>query len=225
MEAALMLDTEIARVFDAIEIKGLAIGFTRPKIATMTMTFQLDKTTVSLNEVEMMCESFVRTNDTPRPNKKKRPYKRFNNSITLVFDKKAMKVFVNGKLHVTGCGSVAEAKAIVDLFLEAMMWDFDGVNVKNVEVHTFNTCIRTPNTPKIDLNEVNFKFGRVPGVVTGYDPLTYHGLKIMKPITDENGVHNAKALLFNTGTMTIAGVKIPKDVETMFDLVSRVIKS
>ena len=123
--AAEALDAGIANATGTVEMMGVVYGYESAKVTTITVNVKLDVGTggIDLVEVARNCEDNVRTEKTARPNNKKGTYRRFQHSITLMFDKIAMKVFKNGSLHLTGCPSVAKAHECVAKFMLMMRWD------------------------------------------------------------------------------------------------------
>ena len=244
------MDTKIADVLEDIASKGTSKGFTRPRISTMTITFELSKKAIRIDEVEELCAEHIRSSNTPRAYHKKRIYRRFRNAVTVIFRAKTIKVFTNGKLHVTGCRTVGEAELCVRDFMKKMKWTGaedseetetedakdaeDGeddaedaedspVKINNVTMHTFNTCIRADNC-RVSLENVQNQLDMRDDLFTSYNPDVYHGLKVKKNMIGDGGVmHTATALVFYTGSMMFTGARSPKDVDIMFDIMANVI--
>ena len=221
------MDTRINRVFDNIYNVGNAKGFARPKIATMTISFQLSKKRIIMDDVERLCAAFVRTNNSVRTYNKRREYRRFNNAITVVFNKKAIKVFTNGKLHITGCASCAHALECARHFISLMKWDNDisPTHIEWFKVHTFNTCIRVSDT-RLDMENVKERLEKVDGVSVVYNKEHYGAMKVVKDFysASTDKMHPVTVLTFSTGTMMYTGVHTPDEISAMFDIMAPVIK-
>jgi hypothetical protein len=141
------MDDDFKRVFSYMTDLGEGL-FHPPSIVTMTITCKLN-VPFNLDDVKTKCKKYMRPARNGRVP--------FQNSVTLDFNRKAMKVFRNGTLHLTGCESLAAAREYTQVFLDTMGLEveFDGdgddddddgvapMPVLPMKVLTMNVCVRT----------------------------------------------------------------------------------
>jgi TATA-box binding protein (TBP) (component of TFIID and TFIIIB) len=182
--------------------------FLKPTIATFTILCKLNKDNVNLKDIIDNPDIVVRES-----NKKRKIYKPFMNSITLVYDEtKTIKVFNNLSLHVTGCKTINHAQDIVGRFIKSMNWETE-VNIIDTKILTLNVVISSAERQIISLSDVancltsqyDTSFMKVR-----YSPDIYHGLilKFLCPFTH----HWSSILCFYTGNFIISGIKSPKEL-------------
>lgn len=219
------LINEAKVVMSLMEIDGIISGYGAPTMSTISATCRLNKR-IDHDIVRMMCADYVRTKNTPRQKNKKGNWKSFNNAVTVVFNKKAVKVFKNGKIHITGCKTIEEIREVMDLFMTSMMYDDEGedaVIVEDITIHSFNVTNRlTKPGFKVKLTELQQKLNAVDSISTFYDPSRWQGLRVKKifPVEgDDKGKHTVTALIFYTGTINLTGLRNAKELKSMFDII------
>lgn len=159
----------------------------KPQISMVTVVCQLaieqpaspdQSKALDLNLVRELCAKHVRKSKSSKKYKDDKKYQSFYNSVTLVFGSKAVKVFSNGKLHITGCKSVTEAETCAKSFLRLLMagGGDDDVNIDeaveqvvySTRVLNINCCVRTRDsggTP-ISLEKLQQKLQKMPQQTT-----------------------------------------------------------
>jgi TATA-box binding protein (TBP) (component of TFIID and TFIIIB) len=187
------------------------------KISMMALICDLanvDKTIFNLENIRERCADYVRVS---RPSKKvaQKGYRHFNNCVTLVFDKKAIKAFTNGKLHITGCKSVSCARECVDRFLRLM----NMVSASySLDVIATNVCVRVlqpENTLSLERLQQKLQTEKLVNT-SRYNPDIYQGL-VAKVTAPSNADRQVSVLIFYTGTMIITGIKHPEELRTTFE--------
>jgi TATA-box binding protein (TBP) (component of TFIID and TFIIIB) len=199
------------------------LQFEVPRVCMITMVFSLNIKNVNLDEVADNSNLVIRTQKRHKNSKKK--YQSFYNSLTVLFDRtKAIKVFRNGSLHVTGCITVAHAYDIVKRFIKTMDWQ--DTNVSDYKIITHNTCIAL--SPKTTLCLQSFhEYLLSKDIKSRYTPDVYQGLiiKTVCPETDKR----ISILCFYTGRFIISAVTQPCELifglEFMTDLLADVAKN
>jgi TATA-box binding protein (TBP) (component of TFIID and TFIIIB) len=198
------LDDELECAMDDVSKSGMGM-FQSPTIVTMTIVYDLGQT-VDLEDVREGCAKFLRTG------------KSFMNCATLSFGKKAMKVFKNGKLHITGCRSNEDARECCETFLDQMAYDVC-VDDMSHKILMMNVCVRSSGQmldpfPQLDaLQEV---FDQRAEVKTRYHPDIYQGL-VLKVEAGPGRV--VTVLTFYTGTLMFMGVKHPAELRCVSEIV------
>jgi TATA-box binding protein (TBP) (component of TFIID and TFIIIB) len=191
--------------------------FSAPKICMITLVFETDKHQINLEDVRTNQELHIRTKKYPKERKK---YRSFLNCVTTIFDeKKAIKVFCNGKMHVTGCCKIAYGFELVNRFAAAMKWD--DYSITNYKILTFNTCIKLSSNKYIDLStfhDILYK----KNIQSRYTPDTYQGLVIK--IIYKNTDKKISILCFYTGNFIITGVSHPEHLSYGFEFLHNIMK-
>lgn len=177
------------------------ISCTMPYITTATIVCCLDVPHINLDDVRANRTLEIRTFKS-----KTKQYRSFANSVTVLFDKtKAAKVFVNGKLHITGCTKVGQAISYSKKFCEAM--GLHHATIKSVQILTLNTAFRLKPKANIRLAILHEALQQLGSgrFSTRYNPDIYQGLvvKVAHPTTSRK----ITTLIFYTGTMIITGVR------------------
>lgn len=177
--------------------------FSSPKICMITLVFETTRQQVKLEDVRNNPELQIRVKKHQRERKAYRP---FLNCVTAIFDgKKAIKVFCNGKMHVTGCTKVSYGYELVQRFGKAMQWaDYA---IKNVKILTFNTCVKLASNTLIDLSVFHDILNKKK-IMNRYTPDTYQGLVIK--VFYKDTTKKISILCFYTGNFIITGVSLPE---------------
>lgn len=193
------------------EYKNNSLGTTMPFVTTATIVCTVNVEQIDLEDVKANPLLVVRIKKNTR-----KLYRYFSNSVTLLFDKtKAVKVFVNGKLHITGCTRIAQAVGYAEAFCRAMKWP-DAVKVIQTDILTLNTSYKISPRRNIRLD----KFYQTivdkadANITARYNPDIYQGLvmKVMHPITGRK----ITALIFYTGSVMLTGVRTHEELTYSF---------
>lgn len=191
--------------------------FSAPKICMITLVFETNKQHINLEDVRTNTELNIRTKKYP---KERKQYQSFLNCVTTIFDeKKAIKVFCNGKMHVTGCCKIAYGFELVNRFATAMKWNDYAIN--NYKILTFNTCIKLSSNKYIDLSTFHDILNK-KSIQSRYTPDTYQGLVIK--INYKNTDKKISILCFYTGNFIITGVSHPDHLIYGFEFLHNTIK-
>lgn len=186
--------------------------------ATIVCTINIEK--IDLDEVKANPMLVVRVKKNTR-----KLYRSFSNSVTLLFDKtKAVKVFVNGKLHITGCTRIAQAVGYAEVFCRAMHWP-SCVTVVQTDILTLNTSYKISPRRNIRLD----KFYQIiidladANITARYNPDIYQGLvmKVTHPTTERK----ITALMFYTGSVMLTGVRTHEELTHTFRTVMNSLES
>lgn len=182
------------------------ISCTMPFITTATIVCCLDVSQINLDDVRSNRMLDIRTAKS-----KNKQYRSFANSVTVLFDKtKAAKVFVNGKIHITGCTQVAQAVSYSKKFCEAM--GLHHATIKNIDILTLNTSYKLAPRKNIRLAAMLDRFQQLgtTKLTARYNPDIYQGLvvKVEHPTT----TRKITTLIFYTGTMIITGVRTDEEL-------------
>jgi TATA-box binding protein (TBP) (component of TFIID and TFIIIB) len=165
----------------------------------------------------------VRSNDhlEIRSRKKKKrdrgEYVCFSNSVSIVFNgSKSLKIFSNGRLHCTGCKTIAEAESYVSEFIGMMPgWSSKGVSYSPFSIVMLNTCIRM-KPMCVSLDGINRAINAKTTLFTRYNPDIYQALVVKVPCTTQRKV---TMMIFYTGTVIVAGVRSPSELRQACDAV------
>ena len=137
--------------------------------------------------------------------------KMFLNSVQLKHkDGKGIKLFSNGKIHITGSKSIMDSyKTAVELVDEINFNLLAEIELVDVTVLMYNITIKLDKN--IMLDSFYSACTQEPNVVAKYDPIKYSGLilKFTKPETDRAC---CSLTYFSTGTVFCNGVKEPADI-------------
>lgn len=213
------MDALFSRVMDQIFERHKDVLTAIPKVITITMTSALEidgnRMPVDLDSIRGNERLEIRTR-----RKKKRnvtEYVAFSNSTTVMFGgTKAMKIFTNGRIHCTGCKTVAEAEGYVRDFIASMPgWSDGSVGFEPFAIVTLNTCIRMRPTC-VSLDGLNAALKEKAGLSTRYNPDIYQALIAKVPCSTGRKV---SLMIFYTGTLIIAGVRTPAELDEAFGAV------
>ena len=188
------------------EYKNKGIACSNPFITTATIVCCLDVPLIDLQLVKGNPLLDIRTQKS-----KKKQYRAFSNSVTVLFDKtKAAKVFVNGKIHITGCTKVAQAISYSTKFCEAM--GLHSATIKSVQIITLNTAFKLEPRQHVRLSALHEAFQQIgtESIISRYNPDIYQGLvvKVTHPTTQRK----ITTLIFYTGTMIVTGVRTDEEL-------------
>ncbi len=194
------------------EYKNKNIGCSKPFITTATIVCCLDVSSINLEDVKRNPHLEIRTSVKSR----KKQYRSFSNSVTVIFDKtKAAKIFVNGKIHITGCTRVAQALSYSKQFCEAM--GLHHAKVQSVQILTLNTAFKLDPRQNVRLSALHEALQALVSQQEGtdkllsrYNPDIYQGLvvKVKHPTTQRK----ITTLIFYTGTMIVTGVRTDQEL-------------
>ncbi len=215
------MDAEFADALRTIrEYKVGELSCSAPRITTATVVCNLSGVErIDLDDVRNNPRLVVRTAKS-----KKKTYRAFSNSVTILFDRtKAIKVFVNGKLHITGCNEIAQAIRHANAFAEAMGWP--AARAEGVKVLTLNVALGVQPRRNVLLKDFYafLSMSSQSGLQARYNPDIYQGLVLKVPCEREPG-RMVSVLLFYTGTMIITGARVPRDLVHTHDVVMRAFK-
>lgn len=200
------IDAEFGRCLSHIagcRYGGLSCSL--PKITTATIVCSSGVDKVDLEAVRSNAALSIRTST-----RGKKQYRSFSNSVTVLFEgTKAIKVFINGKFHITGCPKVAKALEHANTLCGAMGWP--AVEEGKVKILTLNVSFGVQPRRNIDLSRFHaYILACEPSSVGArYNPDIYQGLVLKVPVS--NGRH-ASVLVFYTATAIITGVREPSDL-------------
>jgi TATA-box binding protein (TBP) (component of TFIID and TFIIIB) len=216
-----------------------------PRICMMAIVCQIAMDTdapnaMDLDMVRELCAKHVRYTKTTKKCLKY-GYRSFYNSVTLVFGTKAVKVFSNGKLHITGCKTVSHAHECVRAFLKMMLGHIVDDNIiESIDFSTkilnINCCIKPRKLgTAISLEKLQQKLESLAPAAptatttsaseariasTRYNPDIYQAL-VAKMRCDDKATKLVSALIFYTGTVILTGARHATDLERSFRLVCR----
>ncbi len=194
------------------------IKVSNPYICTATIVCKL-----SVDKINI--QSLIDNNDDTsfkiRTTKSKRKiYRPFSNSITLIFqNKKTIKVFSNGTLHITGCTSINAAHLLVDELCDYLKktTNNDDISIQDTRILTLNTTLKffSADNLFIDLESARTtilnKYPDENKLMARYNPDIYQGL-ILKPLFEKTN-RKISILCFYTGSFIITGVKCPDELQ------------
>jgi TATA-box binding protein (TBP) (component of TFIID and TFIIIB) len=203
------LDTRFHKVMMDAENR-----FSPPKTSTSTIVCTSNINRIDLEALRGMPGLTFR--EKRRCNEAKKQYRPFSNSVTAVFDKNStVKVFVNGKFHVTGVKRCSTAFQYVQAIIEKMQ--IKDARITGIKVLTWNVSFHALPKNTVNLEEAKSQFTKLHGsdLYVRYNPDIYQGL-IVKPLCPETD-RCISILCFYTGTFIICGVQSPKELEFGFE--------
>lgn len=192
------------------------------KISTMTMVVNLsEKINVKNSENKKIPELFKKYETEYKFPKGKKTGDEFMNQFTIKYKdergKKNIKVFPNGKLHMTGIKEAKEVKEIAENVIEMM-------NDGNNKIETVKFCLINSNmhvNMGLNLNKMAILLQKeeesdLTLPFTFHDPNKYPGLRI-KYI-------DATCLIFASGAIMIAGAKSLESIIKTHNYITNFIK-
>lgn len=203
---ATRLDAEFAAALQVM--RNFTVGelsCSIPRITTATIVCSLSGVdNIDLEDVRNNPRLIIRTVKS-----KKKTYRAFSNSTTVIFDRtKAIKVFVNGRLHITGCSEIGHAINLATQLAQAMGWT--DTRVHEVKILTLNVTLAVQPRRNISLKAFHAFLSSNGVLQARYNPDIYQGLVLKVPSPDEH--RQVTVLLFYTGTMIITGARAPQDL-------------
>ena len=199
------MDLEFQNVIDDFETK-YGFCFSKPTISTLTIVCRLNKNVI-LDDIRQNKSLHIRTSKGSK--KSKKPYRCFNNSVTIVFDKKkTIKLFSNSRLHITGCTSLTYATSIIDRLISSMEWV--DIEICDMRILTLNTTMAIKPKTLISLDKFHH-FLTDKNIQSRYTPDVYQGL-IIKEIYEKTQ-KKISFMCFYTGSIIISGVTKPCELQ------------
>ena len=130
---------------------------------------------------------------------------------------KCIKVFSNGRLHITGVTSIIEAANVCEFTCKLLNKTLGAVKGnEKVEAIDLQLCMINTNfslNHGIDIIELKKQFQKYEKFTCFYTPDTYPGLKI-KYLHDSSD--KSSIFIFSSGQIVITGVKHIVDVNTVY---------
>ena len=211
------MDAHFSRLLARMSEGNKHVLVSDPAIVTITITSWLldangNRQHIDLDEIRNSPDLVIRTKR--RRGRDQRAYVGFSNSVTVVFNgTKTIKVFSNGRLHATGCKTLAEAETQT-LHMLSVIPSWGGRTHAPFSIVTLNTCVRVRDACiSLDLLQKSMK---AAGIMSRYNPDIYQGVVAKVPCGTGRTV---SVMVFYTGTFIIAGVKTPPELEEAFNAV------
>jgi TATA-box binding protein (TBP) (component of TFIID and TFIIIB) len=201
-------DSGINTVFE--DFKSYNNIFSIPYISTITIVCDINRDVLCLDTIKLHTGLNIRTK------KGRKEYQSFANSITVLFDDtKAIKVFKNGKFHITGCTTVNYAHYLVNKFLSIMNWS-EGTFITDTKVLTANSVLKLESKQMLSLPKFKMCLQTEDLLEIRYTPDTYQALiiKVMCPFTNRR----LSILCFYTGSFIVTAVTDPIELWFCFKL-------
>lgn len=177
-------------------------------ISTMTVVMTLSVGDIDLERVEKFVEDPANAAETTfmghrmstkTPDKKNSFYNQLTIRIRDRLGKRAVKIFVNGVLHLTGCKSIRDAVAVGD----AVCATIEAASCKIVDIADLKVCMINSNFStgqRLRLLEVK----RAIGTECSYDPEGYPAAKFKRG--------KVSIFVFATGKVIVTGGKTFADI-------------
>lgn len=192
--------------------------FTKPYICTATIVCSLigqDK--IDINTIRDNNQLHIRQH---KKKKAKKEYRPFFNAVTCVFDNtKTIKVFKNGKLHITGCTTLAHSLDIAQRLVDYMSWT--DTSIKNIKILTLNTSLALNPKILLSLEKLKMLLEGFENVFVKYNPDIYQGL-ILKALCQETE-RNITILCFYTSSFIITGIREPRELHFALEFLNTLI--
>lgn len=195
----------------AMKKHDAALAHVRPSdfcVSTMTVVTALSVGDVDLERVERFIDDPANAAEatfmghrmsTKNPGKKNSFYNQLTIRVRDRSGKRAVKVFVNGVLHLTGCKSVRDAVAVAD----AVCATIEAATCRIVDIADLRVCMINSNFStghRLRLLEVK----RAVGTECSYDPEGYPAAKF------KHG--KVSIFVFATGKVIVTGGKTFADI-------------
>ena len=143
--------------------------------------------------------------------------KTFFNQASIHFKthtQKCVKVFSNGRLHLTGITSINEASNVCVFICNLLNSTLGAITgSKSVDAYDLKICMINTNfslNHGIDILKLKKCLSELNDINCQYTPDTYPGLKIKCFIT------NASVFIFSSGQIVITGVKSLNDIQIIY---------
>jgi TATA-box binding protein (TBP) (component of TFIID and TFIIIB) len=217
-------------------VEGLRhVRITPPAITTITFTGVLDVRSVPVDDMRLAVELMTELGDEPEfrldcdlekrraRGESRAPAKRFRYQLPLKRHGKSVKLFHNGSVQATGCGSAPEFLDMIqglerfvheasDAAIELEDFQFQLINVLFVL-----TCPRTGRplciAPRALMKRMAMR--------ADFDTERHPSVKI--PVLDESGAKVATACIFQTGSVSVMGAKRPRHLALAIRTVCRAV--
>lgn len=226
---AMHVDARISGALESMRSRVLShlLTTTPVKLTTMTITAMTNVKSVCrlalMMGAEMLddCGKLSISNGTKKRKRgEEAPPRSFYNQVTLTWNgSKSIKVFDNGRIHVTGCTSILEFMDIVsgvcDL-VESTLGDtmrqrLGGVRVENFDIHLINLNFAV--AIELGLEQLREMFVS-RGHVASLDADVYPGLNVKLRIPGVTRMPSV--LLFKSGKVIMTGTKTVDELEAAF---------
>lgn len=220
MDSYIKMDNEFRDIMKRFE--EVNYGFlTSPRVCMITSVATLSIKNINIDEITDNARFTVRETRTKKSRVGKR-YKSFYNSKTLVFTehKKTIKVFRNGRLHITGCISVAQAMDMVSGLIKEISNNMPIV-LEDYKILTYNVTFAFAPKKFIDLA----KFHEVlqeDKIQSRYTPDVYQGLIIKHECSYTN--KQLSFLCFYTGTFIATAVTQPSELSYALEFLPNILR-
>lgn len=205
-------------------------------INTITFLGKLDVDAIDLALVELgmmlheelrdpadqPCGFSLRHDDGRDKKRPRRDRKDFHNQLPLVTPAgKAIKLFSNGKIHVTGCTSPIEFVDIATrlcAFLPTVVANVDEVSLQWFDIEMINTgfLLCSPDRQRnvrLRPNRLSAELKRAD-VVVDFETERHPAVKLT--VLDDVGAKAGAIMIFQTGSVQICGVKDPRHLSRAY---------
>jgi TATA-box binding protein (TBP) (component of TFIID and TFIIIB) len=213
------MDNEFTQILDHFQETNS--GFlSPPRICMITSVATLDIKSINIDEITDNSRFIVREQRNKKSRNHKR-YRSFYNSKTLVFEqKKTIKVFRNGRLHITGCTSVTQAMMMITDFI-ATLSNNETIKLVDYKILTYNvTFAFTPKT-FIDLTRFHQTLQKEK-IQSRYTPDIYQGL-IIKHLCEQTN-KQLSFLCFYTGTFIATAITNPNELSYALEFLPNLLR-
>jgi TATA-box binding protein (TBP) (component of TFIID and TFIIIB) len=182
------------------------------RVSTTTMAIATDLESVNIGKLIHKWDDpdiYLRIPGEKKDGRKRKTSKSFFNSVTAVYNpdgkrKRCVKVFSNGRLHVTGCQTREDSLDAATRVARVMSCNIKG----SAKLLMMNVCVNVSHFCEahnilLNLHHMEQAFKRVSStsnISTSYDPNIYHGLRIKYPDL-------GTLLCFASGNVILAGIK------------------
>lgn len=234
VEARLLdLSAAFLAAFDRVQRVNDRLRHIRPlplSLSTITFTGMLDTTAVDLDDVAMGMEIGAAEEDPfvlgvhggGDDDKRRRKRKKFHNQLPLVTRAgKAVKLFHNGSIHVTGCASPIEFLGLVDElcgFLPTVcsmprrprLQSFDAQMINA----NFLVCCPAGHHVKLRPKRLRAELSR-SHPPADFETERHPGVKLA--VRGGDGGKVATVMVFQTGSVQISGAKHPSHIAAAYE--------
>lgn len=209
---------------DAIRANLDALPFNDARVSTMTVLVELSTDDINISNIiehsnDVTSHTFKFAVRIPGSKKnKKQNIKSFKNSVSIIFEYKSrkicVKVFSNGKLHITGCHSVADTLSVATMFC-ALYHSIEGVSIRPIshDIQMFNVIFSLEKS--VSLTSLHNNLIKV-GHTSIYNRDVYSGIKIKKEVPSKS--KPLTVLGFSSGNFILAGLKCPDNIAHLKDI-------
>lgn len=151
------------------------------------------------------------------------------NSISKKENDVNIKVFINGRLHITGCNSMEMLHHVIQTSCHIMNESNTLKNSYNIDTMKKNVHVHMINVPFHIQMKVNQKaLGRVLhdeySIFSVFNPKNYSGIIIKVPIENEPGTY-VTLLVFHSGKSILSGAKSIESINYTLSLYDSIVES